>query len=324
MLYYNGVMSAYYDQLADYQRKKQEWYNQHGKYLQGQRYNPVEINKYMTRDQLAAAHRQMDAQHQNFMGTTYKSAQGEQQRQHAEWKQKRGGWKKWALLAGGLAGAMFIPGAQALLGKAFGALGKGAGKIFGIKGAGAAAKAPAIAGKPHAFNPLISGFKAPALKPFTSSTAAAFKTPGFNPILSSYSPPALKPHGGGLFRSLGRTFFGQKPTEVQNWWGKGQNIASRGIKGVNRARDLFGGQPGMGADKGPSFGPQHGNYMNPQSVLNIYGQARLPNPYQSASMFMRDFISPRRNLPNALMGFGMRYPPRWTGHMGGAQLNPWM
>ena len=312
-------MSAYYQQLADYQRKKQDWYNKHGKYLQGQRYNPIHINKYMTRDQLDAARAQMMAKHQNFMGTTYKGAVGEQQRQHAEWKRKRGGWKKWALLAGGIAGAMFIPGAQAFLGKALGALGKGAGKLFGIKGAGAAAKAPAIAGKPHAFNPLISGFKPATLKPFTGSTAAALKTPGFNPILSSYSPPGLKPPGGGFFRSL----FGGGGG-AQNWWGKGQNIASRGIKGFNRARDVFGGQPGMGSDKGPSFGRQTGNFMNPQSVLNTYDQARLPNPYQSASMFMRDFITPRRNLPNSLMGFGMRYPPRWTGHMGGSQLSPWM
>lgn len=318
-------MSTYFDQLAEYQRKKQEWYNKHRGYIGQAQYNPVEINKYMTRDQLAAAHRQMDAQHQNFMGSTYKDAQGEQQRQHAEWKQKRGGWKKWALLAGGLAGAMFIPGAQALLGKAFGALGKGAGKLFGIKGAGAAAKAPAIAGKPHAFNPLISGFKAPALKPFTSSTAAAFKTPGFNPLLSGYTPPPMgKAPGGGFFKGIGRALFGggAKPGADAggDWWGRGQNVLRQGIKGYNRTRDVLGGQPG----KGSSIGPQGGNYLDPRQVLNVYGQARLPNPFQAASMFSRDFLTPRRNLPNALMGFGMRYPPRWTGHMGGAQLSPWM
>lgn len=314
-------MSTYYQQLADYQRKKQEWYNKHGRYLQGQSYSPVNINKYMTREQLDAARQQMVGQHQNFMDTTYKGAVSEQQRQHAEWKKKRGGWKKWALLAGGIAGAMFIPGAQALLGKALGGLGKGIGKVFGL--GGAKGGAPAIAGKPHAFNPLISGYKAPALAPF--------KTPNFNPLLSGFKPPALKPFGGGGgFFGKARNFLFGKPTgsggeAAGNWWGKGQNVLTQGIKGYNRARDLLGGQQGNTAGGGSQLQiPGGGNYLDPRNVLNTYGQARLPNPFQAASMFSRDFITPRRQLPNALMGFGMRYPPRWTGYMGGARLSPWM
>ena len=209
-------MESYYNQLKEYQRKRAEWYKRHGRYLTGgQSYTPVQITKDMNYNDLYAAQMRMNQNYDRTQKLHHEQAVAEQKVQHDEWKRRRGGWKKWAILAGAIGGAMFIPGAQAFLGKALAGLGKGiAGgaksigtKLGLLKGGGAAAKGSlASAAKAAGVNPAAySGIG----KAGIGASAKAF---GVNPSawagLKSGSAWA-KANQPGIWGKLGK-FFGIK------------------------------------------------------------------------------------------------------------------
>lgn len=339
----------YQRSLEEYNQRMSKWYQEQrglGRLSNKYQYTPYKITPNMSRAQLNTLYQHMKAGHDRYMGQggAYEHArQIEQQQQAAKKKKGMSWWKKALIIGGAVGGAMFIPGAQALLGKAFGALGKGAGKLFGLKG-GAKAGAKGIA----------SGFKAPAsaAKLGWNSALPTGATHGMSLPGITAGGKAL-PHlsnlaRGGLF-SKALTGHATKFAGGGGLWGKiGRGLTSDlGQKMVGRALGFGGGGGGGGRTGFGGFGgfggaqnfgsARDGERWSPRTALDFYAGSKLPNPAQSVSMFSSGVLAPRSRAPSALTGFGAGgvgawahvgtpggYGQPWRGFLGGRTFAPWV
>lgn len=293
---YQQKLEAYRRQVDQYNRDMQAWHRQHKKYMpQGINYRPYGSSAGMNYQQLSQRHNQI-MQGDKFLrqkGGLFDHVKAEQKRQHDEWKKKRGGWKKWLAIGGAIAGAMFIPGAQAFLGKALGkiglgGLGKGAGKIglkgvakgamkskpFWAKAAGAAAKTPLSATYGMKLPGITKG-AGPAIFKGSKAAKAAASLGGGAPLSGRpfnaaknyqfFAGGRYTPQKKGFFRGLGRMFgvTGQRGAggfrQAQGGWNKfyhGMNMYGNVMNRTSLAYNLA-RNPGMAVGMGMRMAGSH-------------------------------------------------------------------
>lgn len=256
-------MEAHTRALEEYNNQMDDWYKQNSSYLKGTgaTFSKYRIDPNMSyRDRVMLSGR-MARDHKALAasGGEFDYVKGQRA---AEKKKGMSWWKKALIIGGAIGGAMFIPGAQALVGKALGFLGKGAGKfgkLMGIKGKGAGNLA-----KLSKF-----GHKVPAsaAKLGTSSTLPTGATygmhlPGITGGVAKFGAGQAMPHLGQLARPglLSKALTGHA-TQF-----KGPGFFSRLGGGI---KDAIMGKQGFG---GFSRGPQGGwaNWKNIGHGYNMY------------------------------------------------------